>query len=101
MPEITAPDVHARPSTQNPARMTPATSTFYDAVLDRRLTYAKAVQHHARALEAHVANARVLGSRPPVSIAKADKDSPRIDLAVCESWPTTVQPEHERALRSS
>lgn len=78
---------------QSPARMIPATSKFYDAVLDQRLTWRKA--DDGKALEAHVGHAHVKESAAGVQVKKADKNSPhKIDLAVAAIM------AHDRATRA-
>ena len=65
---------------QSPARMVPATSKFYDAVMDDgKLTHSGDPR-----LERHVRNAQVKVDRLGPRITKDAKSSPRkIDLAVC------------------
>jgi phage terminase large subunit-like protein len=79
---------------QSPARMIPSTARFYDAVLDRKLTYCKK-RPHGKALEVHIANARVKESAAGIMVRKEHKDSPaKIDLAVCAIL------SHDRATRA-
>ncbi len=74
--------------------MIPATARFYDAVLDRKLSYCKA-RPHGKAIETHVGNARIKESAQGIMVRKENKDSPaKIDLAVCAIM------AHDRATRA-
>lgn len=64
---------------QTPARMTPATTRFYEAVMNQTLT-----QSGDPDLERHVCNAVVKTDARGTRIAKEHRDSSRkIDLAIC------------------
>ena len=60
-----------------------AVARSYDAVLDRRLSYCKARERNGRALETHVANARVKESAAGIQISKADKTAPTGSTSLC------------------